>query len=70
MKTLQDIALATDACGAKAVISMMRGSPKLKGFFLISAFSGRHERRIGSCYDRPQLHGDDASLLPGRSGRS
>jgi hypothetical protein len=40
MKTLQDIVLATEARGAKAVISMMRGSPKLKDCFLISAFSG------------------------------
>lgn len=39
MKTLQDIVLATESRGAKAVISMMRGSPKLKDCFLISAFS-------------------------------
>lgn len=40
MKTLHDIVCATEARGAKAVITMMRGSPELKDCFLISAVSG------------------------------
>lgn len=63
MKTLQDIVRATEARGAKAVVSMMRGSPKLKDCFLISAFSGSDMKGgLAVVMIGPDHTADDASF--------
>jgi hypothetical protein len=40
MKTLFDVVSATEARGAKAIITTARGSPRLKGCFMIKAIPG------------------------------